>query len=279
MKVESLANTPFDALIDCFLMAFENYYVKMPTDPDYYKKRWKAAKVDFGLSYGMFDKGKLVGFIIHAVDTRQGVLTAFNTGTGVIPAYRGQRIVQAIYDYALKDLRKRGILKSKLEVITKNDRAIRCYKGVGFSICEHYKCYGGTITIEDNDQFQIKEIPINQIDWNKLPNQQYYSWDFQKETILAASYSFFQVMNNGKPESFFILNRSNNYLAQFDLLKHSDNSWSRLFSAIKSVADNIRVINVNQLFTDKLNILEVVGLKKHSRSIRDGSGHSGIDSY
>jgi hypothetical protein len=56
MKIKNLSNTSFDALLDCFLLAFENYYVQMPTDRNYYKKRWKAAKVNLSLSYGLFDK-------------------------------------------------------------------------------------------------------------------------------------------------------------------------------------------------------------------------------
>ena len=100
MIVNNLSKTSLDDIIECFLLAFENYFVKMPTDTNYYKERWKASKVDLNLSYGMFDKGRLVGFIIHAVDKRAGVLTAYNAGTGVIPEYRGKRITSTIYNYA-----------------------------------------------------------------------------------------------------------------------------------------------------------------------------------
>ena len=92
MTVRNLANISFDELLSCFLAAFENYYVQMPTDKSYYKERWRLAKVDYNYSYGMFDKNKLVGFIIHAIDKRNGTLIAFNTGTGVLPSYRGKRL-------------------------------------------------------------------------------------------------------------------------------------------------------------------------------------------
>ena len=97
MIVKHLGHTDFNTIMACFLSAFENYFVKMPTDPKYYKQRWKAAKVNFNLSYGMFDNDKLVGFIINAIDERYGEYIAFNTGTGVIPEYRGQKIVKSIY--------------------------------------------------------------------------------------------------------------------------------------------------------------------------------------
>lgn len=232
MTIKNLKNTSFDELLDCFLLAFENYYVQMPADRAYYKKRWKAAKVDFKLSYGMFDKGRLVGFIIHAVDKRAGILTAFNTGTGVIPAYRGKRIVKLIYEYALKDLRQNGIEKSTLEVITKNNIAVRAYESVGFKICKKYKCYAGNIKIENGGQFELKEIALKNVDWEKLPNQQFYSWDFQKETILKGNYRFFQVLNNKEPESFFIINPERQSLAQFDLLNTQNKGWKGCFQRL-----------------------------------------------
>jgi ribosomal protein S18 acetylase RimI-like enzyme len=261
MTVKNLSNISLDELLDCFLIAFENYFVKMPSDRNYYKERWRAAKVDFNFSYGMFDKGKLVGFIIHAIDKRAGILTAFNTGTGVIPEYRGKRIVKSIYEYALKDFRQNGIEKSTLEVITKNDIAIRSYESIGFKVCKKYKCYSGAIKTENCDSFELKEIELKNVDWEKLPNQQFYSWDFQKETILEGNYTIFQVLNNKEPESFFIIKPENHYLAQFDLLNTENKGWNRLFSAIKQISGTIKVINVDERLRDKLDNLILIGLE------------------
>lgn len=261
MTIKNLSETSFDDLLDCFLLAFENYYVTMPSDKNYYQQRWKAAKVDFRFSYGMFDKGKLVGFIIHAVDERQGVLTVFNTGTGVIPAYRGRRIVHSIYQYALQDLYKNGIQKSTLEVITENKRAIRAYESVGFKICKKYMCYAGDIKIDKPESFELKEIPLKKVDWKKLPRQEFYSWDFQKETILEGNYSFFQVLNNNKSESFFIINIQNNYLAQFGLLNDENIGWGRLFSAIKNITDKVKIINIDKRLKERIEYIKSIELK------------------
>lgn len=55
MKIHSLERISFEQILECFLLAFEDYFVPMPTDPEYYKARWKASKVDFSASYGLFD--------------------------------------------------------------------------------------------------------------------------------------------------------------------------------------------------------------------------------
>lgn len=263
MNVKSLTNTSFETVLACFLAAFENYYVKMPTDPEYYKKRWAAAKVDFNLSYGMFEEEELIGFIIHAVDNRFGKLTAYNTGTGVIPKFRGRRIVKSIYDFAVKDLAKNGIEKSILEVITLNEFAIKAYKGVGFTICKNYKCYEGNpnidISLEDN--IEVKEIANKDIDWSLLPKQEYYSWDFQKETILGANFDFYQVYFEDKLESYFFIDKKKLMLGQWDVYSNNDMAWCRLFAVIQNISEKIRIINLDTRMTEKINFVEKMGLK------------------
>ena len=266
MKISNLNQISFEELVDCFLMAFENYYVKMPSDPEYYRNRWRAAKVNFELSYGMFDQGRLVGFIIHAIDTRFGIKTAFNTGTGVIPAYRGKGITKAIYDQALEDLRHNGIEKCTLEVIQKNAKAIKAYQKVGFEICKAYHCFSGPVQIPNShENIQLERIDKSEIDWDSVPDQESYSWDFQKETIMQRDYDFYQVIYNSRPESYFIFNEENKYLAQFDLYVNDANAWQRMFQGIHKVSEEVRIINVDKRRVDKLNAIERVKIPETVR--------------
>ncbi|TAI47603.1 GNAT family N-acetyltransferase [Flagellimonas allohymeniacidonis] len=261
MFVKHLSDTPFETILDCFLKAFDDYFVKMPTDKDYYQQRWKAAKVDFSSSYGMFDKEKLVGFILHAVDTRGGKLIAFNTGTGVIPEYRGKRIVKSIYEYALTDLAEKGVEKSKLEVITKNKIAIFLYTGIGFNRCKEYKCFNGKLDLGSSLQSELREMDLKDVDWDSLPNQQLYSWENQHESLLEGNCKFFQVWHDQKPESFFVIDPDLNYLAQFDVLTEEKGAWKRLFSAIRNISETIKVNNVDVRLKEKLDALVLFGLE------------------
>ncbi len=261
MKVKSLSHISFDTLVDCFFVAFDDYYVPLPKDRNSYKQRWKAAGVDYDLSYGMFDGEELIAFMIHAVDTRFGVRTAFNTGTGVLPEYRGQRLVKAIYDYALPDLKKNGIQKSSLEVIQENERAIKAYKSVGFSICKEYLCYAGKIEADPAASITINKLSPELIDWDRMPHQDSYSWDFQKETLMAGQYDYHQVMYGDTVESFFMVNMSNNRLAQFDVLTEDKTAWDRLFGAISSITPEVKIINVHHILIDKIDAIKNAGLK------------------
>ncbi|UTW67555.1 GNAT family N-acetyltransferase [bacterium SCSIO 12643] len=261
MVIKSLEHISFDSIITCFFKAFENYFVPLPNNKDLFKARWENAGVNFKYSYGMFDGDQLIAFIIHAIDYRKGHKTAFNTGTGVLPGYRGQRIVQKLYDAAIPELKKHDITRCTLEVITQNNNAIKAYKRIGFKITKEYHCYNGSIAhIEPNSNTQIKQVTSSEIDWESLPRQEVYSWDHQKETLKKSDFTLFKVFYDDQWESYFIMDTSRGYIAQFDVLVHSNNVWDRLFQSIRKLAHNIKVNNVDSKIEAKIATLKRVHL-------------------
>ena len=110
-----------------------------------------------------------------------------------------------------------------LEVITKNDIAIKLYERIGFEKCKEYKCFNGKIQLDSTEEVILTETALTDVDWDSLPNQESYSWNNQKESILDGNCRFFQVIHKNEPESFFIIKPEINYLAQFDLLKKENN--------------------------------------------------------
>ncbi|WP_338793995.1 GNAT family N-acetyltransferase [Bernardetia sp. MNP-M8] len=274
MEIKNLSEISFDSLIECFLLSFENYFVKMPTDIAYYKQRWQTAKVDYRLSYGMFDNEKLVGFIIHAIDARNSKKIAYNTGTGVIPSHRRQKIIPSIYEYAISDLLQHEVDKSVLEVITENEKAIKVYQNVGFEITKRYKCFVGEINLENRDttNFELKKINYSDINWSEMSNQDAYSWDNHFKIIKNGNYEYYQVWNqNGSGnnlESFFVINpinRHEGYIAQFEVLLNDKKSkklaYQRLFSSIKEFSPFIKINNIDTKCEDKINFLNSIGIK------------------
>ncbi len=261
MTVKPLESIPFESIMDCFLTSFKNYFVEMPTDFQYYKTRWKNAKVRYDLSYGMFDGDVLVGFIINGIDKRNGEVIAFNTGTGVLPEYRGKRIVKSIYKYAIKDLKQHHITKCSLEVIQDNIVAIKSYESIGFQKCKRYKCFKGEVQNNNIAHVDLNEITYKQLDWENIPNQKFYSWDNHKNSIKNGDYRYIQVLKDNTPESYFIINPSNGYLAQFDVMSQNESSWDRLFSGIKIISDTVKINNVDDRLHDKLEYLNTIGLK------------------
>ncbi len=263
MLIKDLSDSTFDQILDCFFLAFENYFVPLPKDRNYFKTRWQAAGVELDCSYGMFDEDRLVGFILHAVDTRFGFKTAFNTGTGVLPSYRGQKITQRIYQFALRDLIRKGFEKSTLEVITKNKVAIKVYQSVGFTIEKNFKCFKGDIKVADPGQWRLVTKPLEDVSWEDLPHQKLYSWDNQPQSLLAGPYQAHYVHHQDNTESYFVLDQAQKYLAQFDVLTPHHQAWDRLFAAIHSQSPYLRVNNIEQKLGAKIDRLTQFGLDNH----------------
>jgi len=260
MQVKKLEEVNFSIIMECFLKAFENYFVKMPTEHSYYKDRWKMAGVRLDLSYGMFDNNKLVGFIINAIGKHNGKFVAFNTGTGVLPKYRGRNIVKLLYQCAIPDLQKNGISECRLEVIKDNLRAIKAYESIGFRITKFYKCYSGDIMIPPKtSNYKLKKVEHNYFDWNAL-QQSTYSWDNSYTTVAKGKYKYYVVLVDGEEDSYFIINQKNGYIAQFNVLRNTRSNWIKLFAAIQSVSKTIKINNVDEKLIDKVTALEEVGL-------------------
>ncbi len=258
--VKNLEDTKFHVIMDCFLSAFKNYYVKMPKEHAFYKERWRMANVCLNLSYGMFVNDVLVGFIINAIGKRNNKLVAFNTGTGVIPEYRGQRIVNDLYKHAIPELKKNGSTHCRLEVIVENKIAIKAYRSIGFNRIKEYKCFGGEINVETYSNYTLKQVDVHSFNWEKT-NQNAYSWDNHMNTIRKGNYNYYVVMRDDTIESYFIANVRNGYVAQFDVLNDARYNWQRLFSAMKITLGTIKINNVDVKLDTKITQLHHFGLK------------------
>ena len=258
IEIKNLANTSLATIVDCLLVAFEGYFVQMPSDVKYWESRYKGARVDYSLSFGAFHKDKLVAFIINGVDKSNGVLTAFNTGTGVIPAFRGQQLVDKIYAHAIPILKNKGVQQCSLEVIQANARAIRVYERIGFKIDRSLKCFKGTI---DNP---VDKVSVQKVDYATLvaagkPEHDFYSWDHSKEAILKSGldYQTYKVNREEKTIGYFSIKESG-YLGQFEA---AEQNFHFLMNGVKLVNPAIRINNVDARRTTLVNNLLSVGLE------------------
>lgn len=246
MILKRLHKTPLPDLVECLVESFQGYFVPIPNDLAFWQKRFAGTRVDYGLSIGVFDKSKLIAFVVNGVGADRGKRTAFNTGTGVLASYRGNRYVDKIYELALLPiLREDGFEKCKLEVIDQNERAIRVYERIGFKKTRRVKCYKGTLSIDGVDQVFVKEISARA--YLFIPPKNEYSWDHTHATVeqLADQYTFYQVGDSAdQPDSIgrFVINRDNGYLAQYEY--EADYLTQDLFKGIQQIHPAIRINNV-----------------------------------
>jgi ribosomal protein S18 acetylase RimI-like enzyme len=145
MEVRTLENTDRQVILKAFNAAFTDYSVPFHLEASQLDRMLHTANYRPELSAGAFDRDRLVGFILHGVDSIRGKRTAYNCGTGVLPDCRGQSLTAKLYEFILPALRSAGVRKCLLEVIDQNTAAIRSYQRVGFVSGRELDCYRGSI--------------------------------------------------------------------------------------------------------------------------------------
>ncbi|MCF8238794.1 MAG: GNAT family N-acetyltransferase [Saprospiraceae bacterium] len=256
MEVGSLADVDITTLVDCFLRSFAGYFVQLPTEVTYWEDRFGDSGVDYGLSFGVFDTSQLVGFMIHCIGLEKGQKVAFNTGTGVLPAYRGQGLVDQMMAAAKLKFLDEGIEVYRLEVIDQNTRAIRVYERIGLHIKRRLKCYQGHLTEATEKQIKLVEVPLASFK-KDADNSGPYAWDMSLSSILRAGdrYRGYQVFRPGEEKSpgYFIIDREKAHLAQMET---PSGDWDGLFSGVWQLVHSIKINNIDAGRTDLIQWLE-----------------------
>lgn len=136
--IKSLQNTAFDVIYIAFKEAFKDY------ETQWTKEEFQAMLHRRGyvpeLSFGAFEKDKLIAFTLNGVGFYNNARTAYDTGTGTIKEYRGKGLATKIFAHSLPFLKEALIETYLLEVLQQNTKAIRVYENLGFKIARafHY---------------------------------------------------------------------------------------------------------------------------------------------
>lgn len=139
LEIRNLGNTSDNEVTSAFLSAFSDY--GMALDAEALRAMFKRRGARFDLSSGAFADGRLVSFIINGIGVYNGVATAYDTGTGTLPGYRGLGLTDKIFERCSAELAAAGVRRYLLEVLTHNTAAVKIYTRQGFEISRRYDCF------------------------------------------------------------------------------------------------------------------------------------------
>lgn len=140
MEIRSLAHTDFDTLCAAFAEAFAGYGIR--TDAESLRRMLRRRGFAPELSFAAFDGGRIAAFTFNGIGTHGGLPTAYDTGTGTLPAYRGQGLASRIFTCSIPHLRAAGIRQYLLEVLQHNPAAIAVYRKMGFEVTREFNYFG-----------------------------------------------------------------------------------------------------------------------------------------
>jgi GNAT superfamily N-acetyltransferase len=263
IMIKTLATTGLATIATAFNKAFADYFVPFHVDENYLQGRWKAARVDYDLSFGAFDGDELVGFLVFGVDENNGRLTAHNAATGVVPAYRGRGLVLDLYEVALPRLRQEGVKYSSLEVITQNEIALKAYTNIGYSIKRTLLCFKGEVNIRNQQDYQlirVKDIPT---DISGLTNVYPNTWELSEKAlrITNTDYEFWYLEKKGVLKAYAIINPGNGFIARIGFDNDAIEQYQeQLLCAVGSKLPLVKINNIDASEAEFVGFLKRSGL-------------------
>lgn len=260
LSIQKLSSISLDEIVACFLRSFEGYFVELPSETDYWNSRFSTSGVDYGLSFGVFDKGQLVAFVIHCTGEENGQGVVFNTGTGVLPLYRGRKLIDLLYNHAIPIFHAEGYSMARLEVIDQNVRAIRVYERIGFLAKRRLKCFQGPLKQRVRPSVKLVEVELDTIQgsgFQVVP----YSWDHTIEAVRRAGDTFktYHAIDPSVQTAFgyVILDSAKGHIAQLEAV---DDRWEEVFAGICQITPTIKINNIDASRIGLLSWLSAEGV-------------------
>ena len=137
--IKNLADIKPEDITAAFLDAFADYSMSLDERSlaDMLKRRGAVQE----LSFGAFDRGRIVSFIINGIGDYSGRRMAYDTGTGTVKEYRGLGLTDRIFNYSVEHLVNAGVKDYVLEVLTDNIPAVKIYSRQGFKTVREFDCF------------------------------------------------------------------------------------------------------------------------------------------
>lgn len=264
LTVRNLAETSQSEIYDCFIAAFQNYFVPIIPDEELHVDRWKRNGVDFTLSCGAFDGDQLVGFILHTPQGRN----VFNLATGVLPSHRGQGIVNQMYEWIIPQLKELGFKTASLEVITANKAAIKVYERVGFGVQRKLICFKGPILSElpqdhPESSYFTSEVKFDD-EMRKLQTHP-YTVEHSEEVLSKTKgvYELHRIFEGKELLAYAIFQPKSLVLMQLEARGPFAMDARKLLGKMRLQGQNVRMINIDEKKVDLITLWQELGLENH----------------
>lgn len=270
LEIRSLRGVDPEILTEVFNQSFADYVVPFQATREYLQFRWQLARVDWDLSLGAFDGPSLAAFCWHGIDHIDGKVVVYNAGTGVLPQYRGQALVDRIYEHSWTLFRERDAQRCTLEVIAGNDRAVRVYERIGFRARRELVLMQGDLDLARLKQ-GVAVVEIRQLEdpsWDHLSALETVepAWDFMLSGARAQGDSI-RVLGAFDGEDFVgaaILRDSDFTICWLSVAQNHRGMGvaSAFLQEAARVSPRWRMVNVDRRASDLLGLLASVGMEE-----------------
>ncbi|MCG8580647.1 MAG: GNAT family N-acetyltransferase [Bacteroidales bacterium] len=139
MNILPLTDFKFEEIYKAFSEAFQDYDFQLTKNE--LKNMLQRRGFVADLSFAAVEGDTIVSFTLNGIGLFNNLKTAYDTGTGTIPAFRGKSLATKIFEYSLPYLKKAGINQYLLEVLQHNSKAVKIYKNIGFEVSREFNYF------------------------------------------------------------------------------------------------------------------------------------------
>ncbi len=262
-----LSDEDSDSLYDCFLAAFADYEVDLRMSREEFQQRLVRDNVRLKMSAGAFDGERMIGFCINGAGEWQGKWTAYDAGTGVIPAYRGRGVAKELFAFLEPRFKDVGIVQYLLEVLTSNVRAATLYRKLGFQDTRRLAVFRSETPIEKSKEVAIRNVEepdwiLYQSFWDSYP-----SWQNSVEAVerIGNERIIVEARVDGECVGYGVMFRPAASSMQLAVAREQRRRGlgSAILSALEhEVPGRLKINNIDQQLTPALAFYEANGYKQ-----------------
>jgi ribosomal protein S18 acetylase RimI-like enzyme len=273
LEIKTLESTTIEQITEAFNVAFTNYFFPIKFSEAQFEEKFATEGGRLDLSVGVFENEKLVAFILHFVDLKNGEKYIYNGGTGVIEAFRGNQLTSKMYDFISPILKVAKVDKMILEVLTQNTAALKIYETQGFKIKREVYCFGGQLNGRIHNQLtnEFNIVTLKTINWALLQTFWDYppTWQNSITTMnnIQEQISFIGIKKDNQLVGYVIYNPKFRRIHQMAIAKTHRNIGlgSRLLNHIYQLEkEKISFINVDSRTKGLKVFLEKRGFINHT---------------
>ena len=265
-KLITLGNMPIAQLTEAFNAAFAYYYVPVNFTEEGMIERINRARINLDLSVGVLSRDELVAFMLTGIGDQGGLATSYNAGTGVRKAFRRQGKVRMMYDFAIPLWREAGCQRASLEVIVKNERAIKAYEGVGFQIGRRLQAFKKNTDASSSAQHSsLRKVLVP--NWERYRTLRAFTsaWDYTREGVegLKGDYAFYEWGEETEAPVAYAIVHKVGRIAQAGIHPEAGPSWKELLGALEHLYPQLSWVNIDTKAVSLLSAMNDIGVGAH----------------
>ncbi|WP_235827888.1 GNAT family N-acetyltransferase [Brevibacillus migulae] len=134
--IKRLSTCTFSEAAEIWNKGFEGYFVDATTTDERFAARLGMEGLSPSLSVVAYVDDEPVGMVLTGIRNIQGKKVAWNGGTCIATAYRGQGLGKILMKAVLQVYEEEGVEWGTLEAFRENEKAIALYKAMGYDIVD-----------------------------------------------------------------------------------------------------------------------------------------------